>query len=575
MKIDRTYCPRLRQRKCQRSSLSVSAINVRMAASSREMEEKHGGVAVPRWQDAGPRLFPTCQTSRRHVRDRYGPVGQHEEVRHRMLTNMHVSFAVIFLLRFVSIAAHPIHPTTGIVRQPDALKKCCVAGYAFNEDLECVNAERLDRLNYSTYDARRTISSQRPQRIVTMIASVRGLSCRNDGEGDTDSRHRPRNFPRIYSIFYAPRNYCIENMINGTTVLIRCTKASSEVTLDRENSTVVMKTTTTTTIITVTTTITTITSISVTNVSEEDKTEVVRRCNDLRSLFFWGAQTYMDTNVAHVVLSTIVVVVYLSIPELGRSIYNRAVLRHNICLLLQGCFLTFLGYCNLCGVSISDDFETLLWILMQYFTNATVFWLNVICFDMALSITRFRWMMGSGQQTSQKEYRRLLLYGAFAWGVAFLPAVVAVVLEFCPGIPEDFPLKPNYRRYHGGPNYMVNVYFFGIPLLTLFWNNVLFVFTTYKIIRIQRSTEIATRNHTNVLRKKYFLFLQLYLLMGAPWFFGLLFACMNKLVVMKICRLIWPILWLLMLGAHKKLRRKLVNRLWCVKKKPEIIATNS
>lgn len=485
---------------------------------------------------------------------------------------MHVpmSAKMIFLLRLVSIATYPIYQE--VVHRPAASKKCCVAGYAFNEDLECVRTEP-DKLNCCAYDAWRTISSQHPQRITTVIASVQGLSC--DGEkDDADSRHRPRDLPYIYSIFRASRDFCIENMINGTTVLIKCAEAG-EVTLDRENltgTTVVMKTTTTT-IVTVTT-ISTITAISVKNVSsrEEDETEVVYHCNDLRTVFFWGAQTYMDTNVAHVVLSTIVVVVYLSVPELGRGIYNRAVLRHNVCLLLQGCLLMFLGYCNLCGVPISDDFETLLWIAMQYFTNATVFWLNVICFDMALSITRFRWMMGSGQQTSQEANRRLLLYGVFAWGGAFLPAVVAVILEFCPGIPEDLPLKPNYRRYHDGPNYVVNIYFFGIPLLTLFWNNVLFVFTTYKIIRIQRSTEIATRNHTNVLRKKYFLFLQLYLLMGAPWFFGLLFACMNKLVVMKICRLIWPILWLLMLAGHKKLRRKLANKLQCVKKKRETIS---
>ncbi|XP_011643527.1 uncharacterized protein LOC105431191 [Pogonomyrmex barbatus] len=490
----------------------------------------------------------------------------------------------IFQLCLVSIAAgYPIHPTKGVTHRPGVPKKCCLSGYAFNENLECVHA-KLDQFDYTTHDARRTISSHSPQRIVTVIASAQGLRC--DGEeNDTSSKYHPRGLP-INSIFRSSRDYCIENMINGTTVLIKCAEIGSEVSLDRENSTemtIVTKTTTTTTtrrIITVTT-ITTITTISLTNVSsnmsKEDEmiNEMTHRCSDLRTVFFWGAQTYMDTNVAHVVLSTIVVVVYLSIPELGKSIYNRAVLRHNVCLLLQGFFLTFLGYCNLCGFATSDDFDTLLWILMQYFTNATVFWLNVICFDMTLSITRFRWMMGSGQQTIQEENRRLLLYGVFAWGGALVPAVVAVILEFCPGIPEDFPLKPNYRRYHGGPNYVVNIYFFGIPLLTLFWNNVLFVFTTYKIIRIQRSTEIATRNNTNVLRKKYFLFLQLYLLMGAPWFFGLLFACLNKLVVMKICRLIWPILWLLMLATHKKLRQKLANKLRCVRKKSDIVATVS
>ncbi|KAG5347563.1 MTH2 protein, partial [Acromyrmex charruanus] len=492
---------------------------------------------------------------------------------------MHVPSSIaILLLHLVSITARPSHPE--VVHRSNASKKCCFAGYAFNEDLECVH-EESDKFNYTTHDAWRTIA-QHPQQITTLITSVQGLNCRDNEEDDSNSQHHPY-LPRIYSIFRAPRDYCIENMINGTTVLIKCAETGvSEVTRDRENSTettVVMKTTTTTTtmmttIITVTT-ITTITTVSMTNVSsKENETQVVHHCSDLRNVFFWGTQTYMDTNVAHVVLTIIVVVVYLSVPQLARSIYNRAVLRHNVCLLLQGSLLTFLGYCNLCGISMSDNLETFLWVLMQYFTNATVFWLNVICFDMALSITRFRWMISSGKQTNQEENRRLRLYGVFAWGGAFLPAVVAIILEFCPGIPEDLPFKPNYRRYHDGPNYVVNLYFFGLPMLTLLLNNVLFVFTTYKIIRIQQSTEIATRNQSNALRKKYFLFLQLYLLMGAPWFFGLLFACMNKLVVMKICRLIWPILWLLMFATHKKQRRKLVNLLTlrCVKKKPEIIA---
>ncbi|XP_018394889.1 PREDICTED: uncharacterized protein LOC108773548 [Cyphomyrmex costatus] len=487
---------------------------------------------------------------------------------------MHVSLSIAILLLHL-ISARPIHPE--VVHRSGASKKCCVAGYAFNEDLECVH-EEPDKFNYTTHDAWRTIA-QHPRQITTLIASVRGLNCRDNEEDDSSDWRHPipsDDLPRIYSIFSTPRDYCIENMINGTTVLIKCAEADqmSEVTQDRDNSTettVVMKTTTTTTttttmtttIITVTT-ITTVTTVNVTNVSSrEDETKAIHHCSDLRNVFFWGTQTYMDTNVAHVVLSTIVVVVYLSVPELARSIYNRAVLRHNVCLLLQGCLLTFLGYCNLCGIPMSHNLETFLWILMQYFTNATVFWLNVICFDMALSITRFRWMISSGKQTNQEENRRLRLYGVFAWGGAFLPAVVAIILEFCPGISEDFPLKPNYRRYHDGPNYVVNLYFFGLPMLTLFLNNVLFVFTTYKIIRIQQSTEIATRNQSNALRKKYFLFLQLYLLMGAPWFFGLLFACMNKLMVMKICRLIWPILWLLMLATHKKQRRRLVNKLRC------------
>ncbi|XP_029679870.1 uncharacterized protein LOC115245603 [Formica exsecta] len=478
-----------------------------------------------------------------------------------------LGLSAILLLCHASITVtYPMTTTmtttmTEVVHETNAPTKCCVADYAFDENLKCIHVE-LNKFNYTTHDAWQTISSEPLQQIVTMFAFVPGLSCRVD---DADTNRHP---VRGYATFLEPKDYCIENMINGTIVLIKCT----EMALNKENWTETMMVTKTTMIITVTA-ITTITTMA--NMTKEDREENVHHNNNLRTVFFWGAQTYMDTNVAHVILCIIVVVVYLSVPKLGKSIYNRAVLRHNVCLLLQGCILMFLGFCELCNCPMSDDFATFLWIVLQYFTNATVFWLNVICFDMTLSITRFRWMVGFGQQTNQEENRRLLLYGVFAWGSALIPAIVAFILEFFHGIPDDFPLKPNYRRYRGGPNLVVNIYFFGIPLLTLFWNNVLFVFTTYKIIRIQQSTEIATRNNTNALKKKYFLFLQLYLLMGAPWFFGLLFACLNKLVVLKICRMIWPILWLLMLATHKKMRQKLASSLRCITKKRETTATNT
>ncbi|EZA60017.1 G-protein coupled receptor Mth2 [Ooceraea biroi] len=470
-------------------------------------------------------------------------------------------------------------PTTGVVYRTDRPRKCCDIGYAFNEDLECVHVDP-DRINYTTFDAWRTLSSQR-SRQATVISSVQGLNCRVHGAGWYPVRH-PSRVPRLR----VSRDYCVENMINGTAVLAECPSQEISVTPDTgssaESMVVTRTTTTTTTIVTVTTITTTITTrmmindVSSSNVSSNtssnltdgDHREVYRHSNGLSTVYFWGAQTYMDTNLAHVVLCSIVVAVYLLARDLGKSIYNRAVLRHNVCLLLQGCILLFFGYCDICDCLINVDVAVFLWIVQQYFTNATVFWLNVICIDMTLSITRFRWLVGSGQRTVQEENRRFLLYGAFAWGGAFIPALFAFVLEFYPGIPEDFPLKPNYRRYRGGPNFMVIIYFFSLPLL-------LFVFTTYKIVRIQRSTEIATRNQTNALRKKYFLFLQMYLLMGAPWFFGLLLACMNKLVVLKICRLIWPIIWLLMLATQKKLLRRVMNKLRCVMKTREASTTNS
>lgn len=481
----------------------------------------------------------------------------------------------------IAVAYPTMNPVQYRVAKDAPSRKCCGADYAFNENLECVHVDP-GRLNYRTDDTWRTTPQQ--EEIVTVIASaVQGLNCRKD------ARVSDNHFMRTYApAFSASARYCVEKMTNGTLVLAKCPSGSDEedaaalmwmtATKTEMGKTITTVTTITRTVTTTTTTVTTNASSDVFKKKEDgDKTRTfVHRGNgDLRTVIFWGAQTYMDTNVAHAVLCIIVVAVYLLVPELGKSIYNRSVLRHNICLLVQGCILTFLGYCELCECPMPDDFTVFLWIALQYFTNATGFWLNVICFDMTLSITKFQWMMGSGQRTSQEENRRLLLYGAFAWGGALIPAVVALILEYCPGIPEDFPLKPNYRHYRDGPNIVVNLYFFGIPLLTLFWNNVLFVFTTYKIIQIQRSTEIATRGQNNALWRKYFLFLQLYLLMGSPWFFGSLLACLNNLVILKSCRLIQPILWLLMLAGHKKLRRKLTDKLRCCERRTEANATGS
>ncbi|EFN86210.1 uncharacterized protein LOC105181678 [Harpegnathos saltator] len=485
----------------------------------------------------------------------------------------------IYFLCVISFAA--AYPTMSTIRYrliPEEAppRKCCAAGHAFNEALECVHVGP-DRLNYTVDDGwRRTIPRQREIITVVIVSAVRGLNCREDPSLRMTNNYFLRTYSAALHALHAySSKYCVEKMTNGTSVLAKCppdSNADEDEDAAAAAAALMLLTTVRTKLRATVTSISRTATVTATGRSTDDtansssgkdkeKKKVVCRGHGLRAVIFWGAQTYMDTNLAHVVLCIIVVTVYLTVPELSKSIYNRAVLRHNACLLLQGCILTFLGYCDLYECSMTVSSIVFLWIVLQYFTNATGFWLNVICFDMTLSITRFRWMAGSGQRSSREENRRLLLYGVFVWAGALIPAVVALVLEYCPGIPEDFPLKPNYRRYRDGPNVVVNLYFFGIPLLTLFWNNVLFVFTTYKIIRIQRSTEIATQSQNNALRKKYFLFLQLYLLMGAPWFFGLLLACLNNLVILKVCRLTQPILWLLMLAGHKKLRRKLTDKL--------------
>ncbi|KAK2584502.1 hypothetical protein KPH14_006875 [Odynerus spinipes] len=412
----------------------------------------------------------------------------------------------------------------------DLPKKCCIEGYLFDEELTCV------RRNFSKEETK------------TEVRAYYGLSCEKANAVWMEDGGVP---DWSYTTVYVPDDYCLETATNGTRVLARCPDLfKSE---DNASSTPAVPPATGSN--------NDSTRANPCGLPVDDYNRTRRIATKLDAVVFWGAKTYMSTNMAHVVLCIVVVVTYLTVAELRKGVYNRAVLRHNICLLALGCILTVLAYCDLCECPLNDNLTIFLWLLLQYFTLATVFWLNVICFGMTLCITRFRWTMGPGANTDRENCRRMLFYGLFAWGGALLPTVIAAIFEYTPGIPTNFPLKPNYLRYRLGPNPTVNLYFFAIPLLTLFCNNVLFLFTTYKILRIQRSTKIATKNQSSVLTKKYFLFLRLYLLMGAPWFFGCLLACLNKLVILKICRLIQPILWLFMLLAPKKIRRKIVDKL--------------
>lgn len=354
-----------------------------------------------------------------------------------------------------------------------------------------------------------------------------GLSCQSN---DLLDRNNTQQIDRLtYTILNVPDNFCIMDSNNGTKVLTRCA--------DRRHSSFI----------------------------------------DLGTITFFGAQTYMFINFAHVVLCIVVVVIHLAVPTLGHSLYNRAVLRHNICLLMHGVILQLLGFCELTkSCQFNDKLMIFWWLCLQYFTIATVFWLNVICYDMTLAITRFRWIGGNGTRSDSTETRRLFMYGLFAWGGPLIPTVIAGLCDYIPGVQSDFILKPNFLDFRKGPSLTINLYFFLVPAFTLLLNNILFVFTTYRIITIQRSTKIATRNQTNLLKQKYFIFLRLYLLMGAPWFFGMIFGiCWNKLVILKMCRLVQPTLWLLMLITYKEIVMK-IKRLFIKYKRPKCsIATIS
>ncbi|XP_014213088.2 uncharacterized protein LOC106642741 [Copidosoma floridanum] len=294
------------------------------------------------------------------------------------------------------------------------------------------------------------------------------------------------------------------------------------------------------------------------NISTES---IINSITYLKGVMFWGAQTYMYINIIHFFMCILVVIIYCALSDKNKNLYNRLVLRHNICLLLLGGILTLLGYCHMYKCCYGNLVTRLFWLSLQYFTNATVFWLNVICFDMTLVITRLSWIFNIVRR--EDENQKLIIYSLFVWCGALIPTLTAAIFEFVPLVPNDFFMKVNFIEASKGPRPVVNMYFFLVPAHTLFFNNLLFVFTTYSIVKIQQSTKLAIKNQESLLRKQYFLFLRLYVFMGAPWFFGTVLACFNKLVVLKMCRLMQPILWLIMLASRSKIRQHVIYKfLW-------------
>lgn len=284
-----------------------------------------------------------------------------------------------------------------------------------------------------------------------------------------------------------------------------------------------------------------------------DWREKVGRCDSImKPLFFWGATIVVFANLIYIFPYIIVIVFFFAIGDLRKRAYDKAVLGYNASQLAIAVVLAIIGYFVLCHKPITPAWiYIVLGLTLQFLTVASVFWLNVICFDMTLVITRFRWIPGS-DITGSEENRKFRMYAAYAWGGGAIVTAITCFVEFSPWIPASSPLKPNFERFDDGANYAVIFYVSTVPMITLILNNVLFVYTTYKVIKIRKSTAVANENNKNV-RKKYFVFLRLYLLMDAPWILGVLAAVYSDLWSLKFCRMLQPILMLLAILPKNKI----------------------
>lgn len=269
------------------------------------------------------------------------------------------------------------------------------------------------------------------------------------------------------------------------------------------------------------------------------------------SLNFWGANIVVFANTIYIIPYAIVVIVYFLVPGLGVRAYDKAVMCYNVSQIILNGILISMGSCILCHVPLYSDVYTFVGLSLMFLTISSTFWLFVICIDMTLTITRFRWASQIESNHHHQEKMKFFTYAGWTWGGSLLPTTLACIAELSPILAESSSIIPNFKKFQQGPNLPVILYVTTFPILTCFANTILFCYTSYRMCVIQKSTMLATENSTsgtfkvNKARKRYFLYLRLYLLMDAPWITNALAAAFTDLWLLKFLRMIQPILMLL------------------------------
>ncbi|XP_063235256.1 probable G-protein coupled receptor Mth-like 3 isoform X2 [Bacillus rossius redtenbacheri] len=162
---------------------------------------------------------------------------------------------------------------------------------------------------------------------------------------------------------------------------------------------------------------------------------------------------------------------------------------------------------------------------IQFSFLAAIFWLNVMCIDIAWSFSSFH-VPRSNFMKCQKK--RFILYSLYAWGSCVIISVVTIVMELSPAIPES-AIKPEFGRKYCwfGSDMATLVYFYGPVSCLLLGNLVLFVYTVVRILKMRRSTAVLRQSESayhrgkvkeeEKVKKRFMLYLKLFCLMGVTW----------------------------------------------------------
>lgn len=269
-----------------------------------------------------------------------------------------------------------------------------------------------------------------------------------------------------------------------------------------------------------------------------NKETTAKRCDGIFTrLNMYGATMIVFANIVYLIMYAIVDLLYILVPGIRQRAYDKAVLCFsNIQAALSITVIT-LGHFMLCHKQLSKLAYSLFGITLMIFTISGVLWLLVISFDVSSTITRLHWAPSSGAK-GQDENHKFKVYFLWVLVGTIIPVTISTVLEFSP-LPDDHFAKPNFYSLND-VNYRVIVHVIYVPIIVAFMSNVLFFYTTAKMISIQKSTSVVNENRK--VKAKYILYLQLYLLMDAPYITGALGSIYENLWILKFVRTVQPAL---------------------------------
>ncbi|XP_046668898.1 probable G-protein coupled receptor Mth-like 1 isoform X2 [Homalodisca vitripennis] len=208
---------------------------------------------------------------------------------------------------------------------------------------------------------------------------------------------------------------------------------------------------------------------------------------------------------------------HLWLPELRKTLHSRVLIAHVSCLLVGYlCMATV----NLASIPAPSTLCSSAAFTIQFSILAAVFWLNVMCVDIAWTFSGLRAPKAS--LTLDSDGHKFLYYSLYAWGSTSAISAVTAFLEFSPAVPSSSRFKPSFGAVACWFQYSeaILLLMYGPMFVLLLSNIALFVYTACKIRRTQQDTANMVQHAGSRLRDnkdRFSLYLKLFGLMGVTW----------------------------------------------------------